>query len=125
MNRFLTAASVAALTLCVYGCGDDGNSSPTGPGGSSSAPAGAIVIDIVGVNGTRSFAPNPATVPSGQMVAWHNVDTTIHRVVLDDGRTDTGNILPGAFSAPMTLAVPGPYHCSIHPSMVGTIDGAR
>jgi hypothetical protein len=28
---------------------------------------------------------------------------------------------PGAFSQPMTLGAPGPYHCSIHPDMVGTL----
>jgi len=55
------------------------------------------------------------------MVVWHNVDTTTHQVVLDDGTLDTGNLPPGAFSQPMMLAAPGPYHCSIHPDMVGTV----
>jgi hypothetical protein len=44
-----------------------------------------------------------------------------HRVVLDDGELDSGNIAPGAFSAPMPLVAPNPYHCSIHPSMIGRI----
>jgi hypothetical protein len=26
----------------------------------------------------QSFAPNPATLPVGQMVVWHNVDSIIH-----------------------------------------------
>ena len=34
---------------------------------------------------------------------------------------DTGNIAPGAFSVPMSLIAPGPYHCQIHPQMVGLI----
>jgi hypothetical protein len=34
---------------------------------------------------------------------------------------DTGNLGPGASSAPMTLAAVGGYHCSIHPDMVGTL----
>ena len=36
---------------------------------------------------------------------------------------DTGNLDPGAFSSPMSLAATGPYHCTIHPVMVGTIKG--
>src|SRR4051794_3592499 len=69
--------------------------------------------------------PNPATLPAGKTVVWHNVDTTIHRVVLNNGQLDTGNLSPGAFSAPMTLGAPGPYHCSIHPDMVGTLQGGQ
>ena len=45
------------------------------------------------------------------------------RVVLNDGKLDTGNIAPGRYSASMILATPGPYHCSIHPEMIGTITG--
>jgi hypothetical protein len=37
---------------------------------------------------------------------------------------DSGNLNPGASSRPMTINIPrggDSYHCSIHPSMVGTI----
>lgn len=119
MRSITVAAVVAALTLGAAGCGSYGDSSPTGP--TSTPPAGTITIDVVSENGAQSFRPNPATVPPGQVVVWHNIDRQTHRVVLNDGQLDTGNIAPGAFSAPMTLAPPGPYHCSIHPNMVGTI----
>ena len=59
------------------------------------------------------------------MRLWHNIDRETHRVVLNDGQLDTGNIAAGAFSQPMTLGPPGPYHCSIHPEMVGTIVANR
>jgi len=120
MRRFLTAASLAALVSGVFACGGSG-SSPQNPTGPSTPPAGAITINIVGINGAQSFSPNPATVAAGQTVVWHNVDRSTHRVVLDYGELDTGNIGPGAISAPMKLVVAGPYHCSIHPPMVGTI----
>ena len=56
------------------------------------------------------------------MVVWHNIDSVIHRVVLDNGSLDTGNLPPGASSQSMPINTGGgPYHCSIHPSMVGTI----
>jgi plastocyanin len=122
IHRLLVAASLAALTLGAGACsgGGYGNASPSGPS-NTPPPAGAITINVVGINGTRSFSPNPATVPAGQIVVWHNIDTTTHRVVLNDGELDTGNIAPGGFSQPMTLVAPGPYHCSIHPEMVGTL----
>ena len=81
-----------------------------------------MTITIVGINGAMSFSPNPATLPAGQMVVWHNVDSITHRVVLNDGSLDTGDIAGGASSQAMAINTSGgPYHCSIHPVMVGTI----
>jgi plastocyanin len=117
----LAAAILAAPLIGVFGCGGYSNSSPTGPDGLASAPEGAVVINVTGITGARSFSPNPATVPAGQVVSWHNVDGIVHRVVLDNGRLDTGNLSPGRFSAAMTLPAAGGYHCSIHPEMVGTL----
>jgi plastocyanin len=83
-----------------------------------------VAINVVGINGAQSFSPNPATLPAGQMVVWHNIDSITHRVVLNDGSLDTGNLDPGTSSQPMAINVPAagdPYHCSIHPVMVGNI----
>jgi plastocyanin len=121
MKRVLVSTGLVVATLTLWACGGTTSSSPTSPTAPSVPPVGATVIDVVRENGAQSFSPNPATVPAGQMVVWHNVDTVTHRVTLNDGSLDTGNIAPGAFSAPMTLRAVGPYHCSIHPSMVGTI----
>jgi plastocyanin len=122
MSRSFIAGIVSGLAMVAVGCGSNyGTSTPTSPSDSPAPPAGATVINVVGINGAQSFSPNPSTVPVGQPVVWHNVDTVTHRVVLNDGRLDTGNLAPGAFSQSMTLAAPGTYHCSIHPEMVGTI----
>jgi plastocyanin len=83
-----------------------------------------VTINVVGINGAQSFSPNPATLPAGQMVVWHNIDSITHRVVLNDGSVDTGNLDAGASSQAMAINVPAggdPYHCSIHPVMVGTL----
>ncbi len=125
MQKLFTAASLAALVLGVSACGGYGTASPTTPNGPSAPPPGALTINILGINGAQSFSPNPATVPVGQTVVWHNLDTTTHRVVLEDGEFDTGNIAPGAFSPPMSLIEAAGYHCSIHPVMVGTIVDGR
>lgn len=125
MRSLFAAAGLAAIVLSVAACSGYGNSSPIAPNSSPSPPADAITINIVGMNGTQSFSPNPSTVPVGKRVVWHNLDSITHRVVFDDGEVDTGNIAPGAFSTPTGLVAPGPYHCSIHPSMIGRADDGQ
>jgi len=122
--RVLMRSAVAALTLAMWSCGGYGSGSGSNSG-YPTAPTGTniVTINVVAINGAQSFSPNPATLPSGQMVVWHNIDSTTHRVVLNDRSVDTGDLAPGTFSQPMTIAAGGgPYHCSIHPEMVGTIN---
>ena len=124
MQRAIVAAGLAAIAISVGACSGYGNSTPQpAPDNPPALPPGAMTINILGLNGAQSFSPNPSSVPAGQTVVWHNIDSTTHRVVLDDGELDTGNIGPGRFSTPMTLIAPGSYHCSIHPSMVGAVAG--
>lgn len=123
------AAVVALAGLYLLACGSN-SSSPTMPtpttggGGGGSA---AVTISIIGMNGAQSFSPNPASVATGQTVRWVNNDpVNTHHIVQDAGAFDTGNLPPGASSSPITInsTASMPYHCSIHPSMVGTINGA-
>lgn len=125
-QRFLRI-SVAAL-LCVS-CGGSGGygtttpSTPTAP--SSPTTSNVVTITITGVHGALSFSPNPATCATGQTVVWKNADSVVHRVVIDELGINTGDIAPGATSQPMSLAdVSKGYHCSIHPEMVGALNGA-
>jgi plastocyanin len=84
----------------------------------ASATPATTTITIVATNGAQSFTPNPASAATGDSVVWRNNDVTTHRIVLDNGSLHTGNISPGASSAPMTLTgAGGGYHCAIHPSM--------
>src|SRR5262245_61006585 len=121
MRRGVPAAMLAALVLGVS-AGGCGSAAPTGAD-PVSAPADAIVIDILGINGARSFSPNPTTIAPGRTVVWHNRDFDAHRIVLDGGGLDTGDISPGHYSDPMVLGAGDGYHCAIHPVMVGTIRG--
>jgi plastocyanin len=121
--RSHAAAGMAALVfgVCVVGgC----NSSLTGPD-SASAPPEAVVVEILGMNGDRSFSPSPFVVPAGRPVVWHNSDFDTHRIVADAGGLDTGDIRPGRFSAPMAADDGGSYHCGIHPSMIGRLKRAE
>lgn len=122
-------ATVVALagSLLLISCGGSGGSAstptaPTSTGGSGSTTV--VTINIIGDKGALSFSPDPATVPTGQMVVWRNTDAVVHRVVID-GLVDTRDINPGTSSAPQALgAVSKGYHCSIHPGMVGSLNGA-
>src|SRR5262249_26182841 len=103
MRALFAAAGLAAIVLGICACGGYSSASPMTPTNPPSPPVDAITINIVGMNGAQSFSPNPSTVPLGKPVVWHNLDSVAHRVVFDDGEVDTGNIAPGAFSAPTGL----------------------
>jgi plastocyanin len=117
MKALRLAAYSLALVAIGSACGDDSN--PSGP-----STTNVPTINIVGQNGTQAFTPNPASF-GGQTVAFKNNDSVPHRVVLNDGTVDTGDIAPGATSR--TVQMPGSgtnYHCSIHPGMIGAVSGS-
>ena len=122
-----TILRLSAVALLCVGCGGSGG---YGGGGTPSAPSGppasnVVTITITGTKGALSFSPNPAICPAGQMVAWKNADSVVHRVVIDDLNVNTGDIAPGATSQPMALgAVSKGYRCALHPEMVGALNGA-
>ena len=126
MRAFVAVPAVVALGLSVWGCSGSGygvgtSGSPTSP--TSPSASGVVMVNVVAINGAQSFSPNPATLPAGQLVIWHNIDRITHRVVLDDRSVDTGDLAPGASSQPMAIgAGGGAYHCSIHPEMVGSVN---
>jgi len=130
MRSIALACGAAALAVFVVACGSSGNgynNSPTAPTTPTTpAPSGSATINIVGSAGPQSYNPNPApALTSGQTVVWHNSDAVTHRIVADDGSFDTGNIANGATSGAMMPKTNGvSYHCSIHPSMTGTITAA-
>ena len=86
------------------------------------APA-TVTISIAGSVGNFAFVPNPSQASMGDLIVWTNKDRSPHRIVLDDG-TVVGDVAPGASTAPMPLtSATATYHCTIHPSMVGSING--
>ena len=124
MRGFVMVGAVVAVGLGMGGCGGSYSSGNSGNPNSPTPPsaAGVVTVNVVAVNGAQSFSPNPATLPAGQMIVWHNVDGITHRVVLNDGSVDTGNLAPGASSQPMAVPAAGGYHCAIHPVMIGSIN---
>lgn len=76
----------------------------------------------------NNFAFTPATtnITAGDSVTWSNVQAGVtHTATSDTGVWDSGNIAAsGTFSQTFPSAGTFPYHCSIHPSMTGTIVAA-
>ena len=115
--RVLAAAAAIVAGLGASSCGG-GSSSPSSP----SAPD-VVTITITRQNGAQSFSPNPASA-GGQMVVFRNTDSIVHRVQLNDGSIDTGNLAPGATSQPVLMPTSGTnYHCTVHPDMIGAVNG--
>ncbi|HLY64223.1 MAG TPA: cupredoxin domain-containing protein [Chloroflexota bacterium] len=69
-----------------------------------------------------SFAPPTLTVNLGTQLTWTNFGPSNHTVTANDGSFDSGILLPNA-KFTFTLSTPGTlaYHCSIHPTMQGTL----
>jgi plastocyanin len=110
---------LAVVSVAVVLCGSCGGSSSSTP--SSPSPAAATTITIMGSNGTQAFSPNPAGF-GGQSVVFRNSDSVTHRVVLNDGSVDTGDIAPGATSRAVVMPASGTnYHCQLHPGMIGAV----
>jgi plastocyanin len=114
-------AALAAVLVAV-GCGGGGYGGPTNPSPGGGGGGGASAISIAGDRGSQSFTPNPGSLGQDRMVTWRNSDSVVHRIVLNDGSGDTGDIGPGATSRALQVSAGGTnYHCSIHPGMVGSI----
>lgn len=118
-SRLLIASALMA-GFAAAACGSSGGASnPTGP-----TTTNTPTINIVGQNGTQAFSPNPASF-GGQQVVFKNNDSVSHRVILNDGSVDTGNIAPGATSSMITIPSTGTnYHCAVHPGMIGSVSAA-
>ncbi|HEX2851015.1 MAG TPA: cupredoxin domain-containing protein [Acidimicrobiales bacterium] len=111
-ERAVTSTTAPQSDMYGYPSND---SSTTTAAGAGAAAAGDTIT-------AKGFAFSGATVKAGATVKVVNQDGTAHTVTADDGSFDVrvdGNGT-GSFTAP---SKPGtyPFHCSIHPSMHGTL----
>ena len=101
----------------LYGGG--GSTTTTGTPGTTTA-SGAGGAQVVMKN--TAFDPATVTIKAGESVTWTNEDPMNHTVTADNGEFDSGNLGQGAtFSFTFDKAGTYPYHCSIHPTMKGTV----
>jgi plastocyanin len=129
-----TLFALLALSACASGSGtaapaatasqpaasEAAGSAPAAGGGgcTTSSEAGTVSVGIENF----AFAPADVTAAVGETITWTNSDSAPHTATLDDGACDTGNIAQNA-SAGLVFDAAGtyPYHCAIHPNMMGTI----
>jgi plastocyanin len=89
---------------------------PGGPSSSVSIPVGAALL------GADAYAPDAVNVDAGTTVTWVNTDSVSHTSTSNAAGWNSGEVVAGgrfsvAFPTPGTF----PYHCTIHPGMVGTV----
>lgn len=72
---------------------------------------------------TMLFTPSQITVKKGEAVKWTNNDDTAHTVTIDHGTGPNSDLIQPGRTYTYTFNQTGSfqYHCSIHPSMRGTI----
>ena len=112
----LISALFIVLVVAVFAAGCGSGTSGTTTTAAGGAGGGQVVM--------KSFAFDPAsvTVKVGESVTWTNNDSATHTVVADNGEFTSSDIAPGAaFTQKFDTAGTYPYHCSIHPSMKGTV----
>jgi plastocyanin len=84
-----------------------------------------VTVSIVSSIGNQAYRPNPAAANTGDTVVFRNNDSAMHHIVLDDGSGDFGDVSPGGTSRGFVVrnSAAAKYHCTIHRSMVGSING--
>ena len=83
-------------------------------GGALAADSGVTIAGF-------AFSPQSITIDVGDTVTWTNNDDVDHTAT--GSGFDTSTITSGGGTATVTFATAGTfqYHCTIHPSMTGTI----
>ena len=126
MRRTLSALAVAA-TFALGACGGGASPAPSAAepsaAGDPCAPstaAGTVTASII------DFEFDPATVNAtvGDVISWTNDGAAPHTATVDGTPACTTlQLAPGA-SGGISFSAAGsyPFHCSVHPTMKGTIE---
>jgi plastocyanin len=115
---------LACAVLVIFSCMAAGCYSSPAPSATTTPPASTGGGNSITLK-NFAFDPPTLTVKTGTVVTWVNDDGATHTIVSDAGSPaafSSDPLSPGAFYS-FTFTQPGmyPYHCSIHPSMKGTI----
>ncbi len=115
-------AFILGLALVALGCGSNDQGAATtlvsSPTATTEGGTGATQVTMAGF----AFDPATVTIGVGETVTWVNEDAARHNVVADNGEFSSDLFGQGE-SFSFTFQAPGtyPYHCSVHPSMTGTV----
>jgi plastocyanin len=122
MRSILRVALSVTATLALAACSGGSGAATTGPAASvCNDSTGTTVVAATVQNKTWS---QPINAKVGDVITWTNADAVPHKVALDDGSCMMGaNIAPSGGTASLVFTKAGtyPFHCTVHPSMTGTI----
>ena len=145
MRPILRGAAAIAVGLVLAACNAAGNTTaPTSPGGTTpvtaTTPAGTSgpgattsgtppctdstdATDVTASVESSTWMPANVAAGVGDVITWTNGDSVPHGVELDDDSCGMSSAIGGGQSKSLVFSVAGtfPFHCSIHPSMKGTI----
>jgi plastocyanin len=110
----LVLVALAVAMVMVAGCTSTSNPSPS-PVASTASQNTVAIKDY-------AFSPSTLTIQKGANVTWRNDDSVQHQITSDSQAFSsplfgTGGTYTYQFNTTGTF----PYHCSIHPSMKGTV----
>lgn len=118
--------AVSAVLMAAIACGSSSPSTPSPaplPTPTPGVPSSSVAIPVGASSlGNRAYAPDDLTVAVGTTVTWMNADSVSHTSTSDATGWNSGAVAPGGqFSVPFQTTGTFPYHCTIHPGMVGRV----
>lgn len=130
--RTVLRVTIVLLPVMMAACGGDSDKAPTPPmaptppGSPSLVTANAYIMPDAEKMAAWAFGDEPVVIYKGERLRWVNLDNVTHVVVADTaGATDFVKTEPlgpgGEQSLVMTKTGTTQIHCTIHPSMTGTL----
>lgn len=126
--RSLRLVFASAFLMSALACGDASPPAapspvPPAPSPPPAEPSSTVTIPVnASVLGDRAYAPGTLTVAAGTRVIWMNADSVAHTSTSNAAGWNSGTIAPGGqFAFTFQAAGSFPYHCAIHPGMIGTV----
>ena len=130
----LSAVLAIAIVCVAAACSSSSSSTASTASSTASSPAASSGGDAGGGGGTSkatitvadfAFDPSSVDVSAGKVtLTVTNNDSTAHTFTLDDDSSDTSLPAGETQTIQLDLSQTVGWHCSIHPSMTGTLNVA-
>lgn len=137
MRTILRGPAAIGVALVLAACGGGTTQEPTSAAGTPPPAATAEAttageapcMDSTDPTDVSAAAEGNAWVPAaisanvGDVITWANADSVPHAVGLDDGSCAMTGTIGGGQTKSLVFSEAGsfPFHCTVHPSMKGTI----
>lgn len=114
MGRWMLAGGLVVIVACG---GGDGGTGPVDGGGGTLVHAARVTA-----TSSIAFDPSAVSIPAGDTI-YYTFQTVQHNVVFDTQGNpgDVPNTVNATVKRKFPTAGSFNYHCSIHPSMTGTV----